>query len=138
MKSFARCVTVVVACVNLCLSSPAGATGGTSATAQLQNGYAKYEKFCDSNGTVTYRVANQTVTVLVDLHSLIPKKQYALDWQNNKIRGYTIGTFKTTSTGAVVMGSLRLFRDAETHGIGVMVYYLSGFNPKATLRFKPC
>ena len=138
MKILARCITVVVAFATLCISSPAGATAGTSATTPLQNGYAKNEKFCDGNGTVTYRVTKQTVIVIVDLHSLIPKKQYALDWQNSKIRGYTIGTFETTSQGAVVIGSLRLFRDAETRGIGVMVYYLSGFNPKATLHFKPC
>lgn len=138
MKSFALSSAAAVALLSMCISSPAGAASGASATTPLQNGYAKNETFCSSHGTVSYRVTKKVVTIAVDVHSLRPKKQYSLAWQNNNVRGYTIGVFETTSTGAVTTGSLRVFRDAETHGIGVMVYYLPGVNPKAILHFKPC
>jgi hypothetical protein len=138
VKSLALGTATVVALAPMCISSPASAAIGVSATTPLQNGYAKNETFCNRHGTVTYRVMKKVVVITVDLHSLTPKKHYSLDWQNNNVRGYTIGAFKTTSTGAVATGSLRLFRDAELHGIGVLVYYLSGVNPKAILHFRPC
>ncbi len=94
--------------------------------------------FCRTDGTVKYSVVKHTVTITANLHNLAKSKQYSLIWQNNSVRGYTVGAFETTSTGTVAPDSLRLFRAAETHGIGVMVYYLVGVNPKAILHFKPC
>lgn len=138
MKRFVLSSVAAVALASVGIPSPAGAASGVSATTSLQNGYAKNETFCDGHGIVDYRVTKKTVTITVGLHSLTPKKQYSLAWQNNNVRGYTIGVFVTTSTGSVSTGTLRLFRDAEARGIGVVVYYLSGIDPQAILHFKPC
>lgn len=138
MKILVRCVPIFAVLAALCVTSPASASTGASATTSVQNGYAGHEMFCGTAGTVTYSVAKRTVTVTADIHNLVKSKQYSLIWRNNSVRGYTIGAFETTSGGTVTPNSLRLFRSAETHGIGVIVYYLVGVNPKAILHFKPC
>lgn len=137
-EKFGLGIAALTALVVLGSALPAGASSGTSGKTQLQSGYSKDERFCSENGTIDYRVTHHTALVTVKLHSLVPKKQYSLDWQNNGVRGYTIGVFETASDGSVAPGSLRLFRPAETQGIGVMVYYLSGFDSEAVVRFKPC
>ena len=110
---------------------------GVSASTRVQGGYAKNESFC--GGTVQYRVSDKIATVTLNLVSLSPHREYSLDWMNNTVRGYTIGAFKTTSGGKVVSGSLRLFRPAETHGIRVNVYYITGgVNPTDIHHYGPC
>ncbi len=138
MKIPIRCIPVFAVLVALYAASPASARTGISATTAVQNGYAEHEMFCGPDGTVTYSAAKRSVTITVNLHNLARKQKYSLIWRNNSVRGYTIGAFETTSAGTVAPDSLRLFRSAETHGIGVTIYYLVGVNPKATLHFVAC
>ncbi len=121
------------------------ATGGlgfgkvvASAPISVESGYDASERFCGTSGEIQYVALQKRVELQLTLTSEKPKRQYSVIWQNNKVRGYTIGVFLTDTSGAVRQGSLRLFRAGEVRGVGITIYYLVGNTPLGAQRFKPC
>jgi hypothetical protein len=110
----------------------------TSAPIPVQSGYDVDEQFCGTFGVIQYEALKKRVELRLLLAPVKPNRQYSVDWQNNKVRGYTIGAFSTNGSGVVRRGSLRLFRPGEVRGIGVVIYSLVGNAPLGLERFKPC
>jgi len=137
---------IVLAVLTGALSVSATTTGAgvvllpavTSAPIPVQSGYDAGEQFCGSVGVIQYVALKSRVELRLLLAAVKPNRQYSVDWQNNKVRGYTIGAFSTNGSGAVRRRSLRLFRPGEVRGIGVVIYYLVGNAPQGLERFKPC
>jgi hypothetical protein len=110
----------------------------TSAPTSVQSGYDASERFCGTTGEIQYVALRKQVEIRASLTAEKPNRQYSVIWQNNKVRGYTIGVFSTNASGEIRPGSLRLFRAGEVRGVGVMIYYRVGNTLLGAERFKPC
>jgi hypothetical protein len=138
--------SIILAALTFALSFSAVTAGAgvvllpavTSAPIATQSGYDASEQFCGTIGIIQYVAIKKRVELRIRLAAVKANRQYSVAWQNNAVRGYTIGVFSTTGSGAVRRGSLRLFRAGEVRGIGVPVYYLVGNAPHGLERFKPC
>jgi len=106
----------------------------------LQGSYGRDETFCATGperGRISYRVASDDATVGVSLAGLPASTTVSVDWLNDLVRGYTIGTFTTDTTGSSVPGTMHLFRPGETHGYEIL---LTSSDPQATAigSLRPC
>jgi hypothetical protein len=110
----------------------------TSASIRVQSGFDSNERFCGALGDIQYLATGQQVALSLHLAELKADRQYSIAWQNNKVRGYTVGTFSTNDSGVVRAGSLRLFRAGEVRGIGVLIYNLVGSTSQNSIYFKAC
>jgi len=110
----------------------------TSAPIPVQSGYDGNEQFCGTLGKIQYVAIKHQVHFNFNLSAENANRQYLIDWQNNTVRGYTVGVFLTDHSGAIRKGSLRMYRAGEVRGIGLMIYYLDRFTPVGTQHFKPC
>jgi len=110
----------------------------TSPSIRVQSGYDKNEKFCGESGEILYEVNKNHVKLSLDLANLKSERQYQIDWRNNDVRGFAIGAFSTNNSGAIRDGSLKMFRAGEVRGIGILIYYLVGYDPAGLRRFNPC
>ena len=100
--------------------------------------YDGNEQFCGTLGKIQYVAIKHQVHFNFNLSAENANRQYLIDWQNNTVRGYTVGVFLTDHSGAIRKGSLRMYRAGEVRGIGLMIYYLDRFTPVGTQHFKPC
>lgn len=110
----------------------------TSAPIPVQSGYDGNEQFCGTLGKIQYVAIKHQVHFNFNLSAVKANRQYLIDWQNNTVRGYTVGVFLTDHSGAIRKGSLRMYRPGEVRGIGLMIYYLDRFTPVGTQHLKPC
>lgn len=110
----------------------------TSAAIPVQSGYDGNEQFCGTLGKIQYVAIKQRVHLNLHLTAVKANRQYLIDWQNNDVRGYTVGVFSTDHSGAIRTGSLRLFRAGEVRGYGLRIYYLVGNVPSGVKHFEPC
>ena len=104
----------------------------------VQSGYDGNEQFCGTLGKIQYVAIKHQVHFNFNLFAVKANRQYLIDWQNNTVRGYTVGVFLTDHSGAIRKGSLRMYRPGEVRGIGLMIYYLNRFTPVGMQHFKPC
>ena len=120
-------------------AAPALSFGSSiSAAIPVQSGYDGNEQFCGTLGKIQYVAIKHQVHFNLILAKLKANRQYSIVWQNNRVRGYTVGVFSTDNPGAIRKGSLRMFGPGEVRGIGVMIYYLNVYTPVGIQRFKPC
>jgi|GEM_PF-1954005 len=110
----------------------------TSAPIPIQSGYDGNEQFCGTFGKIQYVAIKHQVHLNLSLAAVNADRQYSIVWQNNTVRGYTVGVFLTDHSGAIRKGSLRMYRPGEVRGIGLMIYYLDRFTPVGMQHFKPC
>ena len=110
----------------------------TSAPIPVQLGYDGNEQFCGTLGKIQYVAIKHEVHFNLRLAAVEANREYSIDWQNNSVRGYTVGVFLTDHSGAIRKGSLRMYRPGEVRGIGLMIYYLDRFTPVGTQHFKAC
>lgn len=108
-------------------SSSTSATSFQS-SAPAQGGFAQDEDFCAQSpldGTIEYRASNGIVTMDVAVEGLPPSALVGIDWANNTVRGYTVGSIATDENGASIPSSLKLFRPGETRGYKIVLTTLS-------------
>jgi len=101
----------------------------------VHSGYGGNEVFCAPqplSGTLTYRVSSGRASVGVAIRSLPRSTRLGIDWSNNAVRGYLIGTVRSDGRGDSIPGSLRLFRPAESQGYKVVLTWPDN-DPLATM-----
>ena len=110
----------------------------SSPSIAVQSAFAHNEKFCGPIGKVRYTVSGGRVAIHLDIYPQRPKTQFSIDWINNNLRGYTVGTFTTNRAGDPIDSTVQLYRGGEVRGIEMDIYYLVGFAPTAIHRLYPC
>lgn len=85
------------------------------------------------SGTVSYRVSSGRASIHVVLRHLPKSALLGIDWANNAVRGYLIGTLRSDRHGDSIPGSERLFRRAEAQGYRVVLTWPSNTHPLATM-----
>ncbi len=105
------------------------------ASVPVQSGYEGNEVFCAPQplkGTLTYRVSSRRASVRVAIRHLPRSTLVGIDWSNNAVRGYLIGTVRSDGGGDSIPGSERLFRPAEARGYKVVLTW-PHHDPGATM-----
>ena len=125
-------------CVRTTRAGTSSSTAVASEPIPVQSGYDGNEQFCGTLGKVQFVAIKHQVHFNLNLAAMKANRQYRIDWQNNAVRGYTVGVFSTDHSGAIRSGSLRMFRAGEVRGIGLMIYYLDVYTPLGMQHFKPC
>ena len=100
-------------------STPAG-----QSSVPVKSGFAGNEVFCASrplSGTLSYRVNSGLATLRVAIRHLPRSSLVGVNWSNNRIRGYLIGTVRSDERGDSASGSARLVRPAESRGYSVVL-----------------
>jgi len=126
-----RAGLTLAACSALTVSCGGGATSSSTTTAPkthlstpVQSGFGQDEDFCaqrSPGGTIEYRASRGDVTMEVEVKGLPPKSQVVIDWANNTVRGYEVGSFATDTNGASIPSSLNLTRPGETRGYKIVL-----------------
>ncbi len=106
-------------------------------------GYRGLEDFCAGaplTGHVRYegtagKLGPGSLTLAVG--GLPPNSVVYVDWSNDHIRGYIIGSFTTDSAGTPVQSSLSMGRLAETRGVEMVLESVS-VPPTVFGRLEPC
>jgi hypothetical protein len=96
----------------------------THMSTPVQSGFAQNEDFYDQrplDGRINYRVRAGNATMQVKVGGLPSKSLVVIDWANNTVRGYLVGTIRTNLGGASIPASLNLFRAGETHGYKIVL-----------------
>jgi Neocarzinostatin family len=97
-------------------SPPVGASVRDQSSTPVQSGYGANENFCAQpplKGTVRYLVTSDRASLGVDLRGLPPRSLIGVDWANNTVRGYLVGTLASDARGASRAGSAKLYRTGE-------------------------
>ncbi len=101
----------------------------------VRSGYDGNEVFCAPQplrGTLSYRVNSGRASVRVAIRHLPRSVLVGIDWSNNAVRGYLIGTVRSDGGGDSITGSERLFRPAEARAYKVVLTW-PGNNARATM-----
>ena len=101
----------------------------------VQSGYDGNEVFCAPQplrGTLSYRVGSGRASLRAAISHLPRSALVGIDWSNNAVRGYVIGTVRSDGRGNSIPGSERLFRPAESRAYKVVLAW-PGNDPRATL-----
>jgi hypothetical protein len=109
----------------------------SSPSIPVQSAYAHNEKFCGPLGTVRYTVSGGRVAIQLDIYPLRPKTQFAIDWINNQVRGYAVGTFTTNRAGDPIDSTVQLYRGGEVSGVEMNID-LVGSTPTTGHHLYPC
>ena len=91
---------------------------------KLQSGYGGKQIFCAPqplSGTVTYRVSSGHASIRAVIRHLPKGALVGINWANNDVRGYLIGTLRSDKRGDSIPGSERLFRPAESRGYNLVL-----------------
>ena len=89
------------------------------ATVSVQAEFAGNETFCAGSpwtGTIRYVVSHHEARLQLGVGGLPASTTVVVNWLNNSVRGYVIGTFSTDSTGSSSKSSVRFYRPGETRG----------------------
>ena len=106
----------------------------------VESGYAQNEDFCAQrplHGRLNYRVSAGNATMQVNVRGLPSKTLMVIDWANNTVRGYQVGTIRTNKDGAMIPASLNLSRSGETHGYKI-VLTTTAIDPRSLGTLWPC
>jgi len=112
----------------------------TQTSTPVQSGFAQNEDFCAQRplvGRVDYRVRSGNATMQVNVRGLPPRRLVTIDWANNTVRGYLVGTIETNRNGTSIPASLNLSRAAETHGYKI-VLTTTAIDPRMLGTLWPC
>ena len=93
-------------------------------TTPVQTGYGGQEYFCAQQplrGEIHYDGVSGNVSMNVTVDGLPPNTFVSVNWLNNTVRGYVIGSFATGHAGGSIPTSLRLFRPGETRGYQILL-----------------
>jgi hypothetical protein len=106
--------------------SPEGTKAANATSVPVQTGYAGNESFCAAGGqpfrgTIDYRVSSDRATIHVDVRRLPKNALVGIEWSNNTVRGYLVGTVRTDGRGDSIARSAKLFRAGETRGYRVVL-----------------
>ena len=102
---------------------------------KLQSGYGGKQIFCAPqplSGTVTYRVSSGRPSIRAVIRHLPKGALVGINWANNDVRGYLIGTLRSDKRGDSIPGSERLFRPAESRGYNLVLTW-PNTTPLATM-----
>ena len=107
------------------VSSPSTTTKAADLSSMpVQSGYDRNEDFCAQGsfgGTIRYRVSSGRATIRVALRRLPKAALVGIEWSNNTVRGYLIGTVRTDRRGNSIPGSERLLRIGESRGYRIVL-----------------
>jgi hypothetical protein len=115
----------------------------SATTLRPESGYRGREDFCAGgplSGHVLYDgAAGQLVpsVLTVAVAGLFPDTLVYVDWSNDHIRGYIIGSFKTDSAGKPIPSSVSMGRLAEVRGVEMVLESVS-IPPTVFGRLEPC
>ncbi len=104
----------------------AGATPASSnhLATPVQSGFGGSEDFCAQpplRGVVQYRSHDGSATMRVAAKGLARNTLVYVNWVNNTVRGYVVGTVKTDHLGSTIPRSLKLFRPGEVRGYKIVL-----------------
>ena len=110
-----------------------------AASIPVQSGYDSNETFCAEqplNGTISYLVRSRRATLNVAVRGLPRRALVGVDWANNTVRGYLVGTLRTDARGVSIPNSGKLYRTGETRGYRLVLTWPS--NTQAIGNLWPC
>jgi hypothetical protein len=113
----------------------ARATAGESSV-PVQSAYGGHETFCARqplSGTISYRVVSGRASIRAVIRQLPKRALVGINWANNAVRGYLIGTLRSDGRGDSIPGSERLFRPAESQGYNVVLTWPTNTHELATM-----
>jgi hypothetical protein len=87
-------------------------------------GFAGDETFCGhggATGRARYVVADGHITLVLALSGLPAQTELGIDWVNNPVRAYLVGTVETDQHGQTIAGSVDLFRGGEVRGTSLLL-----------------
>ena len=102
----------------------------------VQSGYGSNQTFCAPqplSGTISYSVSSGRTSIRAVIHQLPKSALVGINWANNAVRGYVIGTLRSDKRGDSIPGSERLFRPAESRGYNVILTWPSNIHVVATM-----
>jgi hypothetical protein len=89
------------------------------ATVSVQAEFAGNETFCAGSpltGTIRYVVSHHEARLEIGVGGLPASTTVVVDWLNNSVRGYVVGTCSTDPTGSPLASTVRFYRPGETRG----------------------
>ncbi len=125
--TLAACSALTVSCAGAPDSPRSSSTTvpETHSSIPVQSGFGQDEDFCAQpplGGTIEYRTSRgSSVTMRVEVKGLPPTRVVTIDWANNTVRGYEVGSFATDTSGASIPSSLNLTRPGETRGYKIVL-----------------
>jgi Neocarzinostatin family len=125
--TLAACSALTVSCGGSTTGSSSSSSTTTPKThmaTPVQSGFGQDEDFCAQrplHGTIEYRASRGNVTMEVQVKGLPSKSLVLIDWANNTVRGYEVGSFATDTSGTSIPSSLNLFRPGETRGYKIVL-----------------
>jgi hypothetical protein len=102
----------------------------------VQSGYGSNQVLCAPqplSGTISYRVSSGRASIRAVIHQLPKSALVGINWANNAVRSYVIGTLRSDQRGDSIPGSERLFRPAESRGYNVILTWPSNIHVVATM-----
>jgi Domain of unknown function (DUF4232)/Neocarzinostatin family len=105
--------------------------GGRPANASsvpVQSGYGSNETFCAEQplkGTISYLVTSGRASLNVAVRGLPRRALIEVNWANNTVRGYLVGTLRTDGRGVSIPSSSKLYRTGETRGYRLVLTWPS-------------
>jgi hypothetical protein len=121
-------------------SSPSTNASSSMMTTPVQTGFGGQEHFCAQQplgGEIDYNGTSGDALFKVTVDGLPSKSFVVINWLNNTVRGYAIGSFLAGHDGSSVPTSLRLFRPGETRGYEIILTTASD-SPKTLGVLWPC
>jgi hypothetical protein len=114
----------------------AAKTGAGQSSMPVLGGHDVNEVFCSPqplSGTLSYRVSSGKASLRSTIHHLPKDALVGINWANNAVRGYLIGTVRSDKRGDSIPGSERLFRRPESGGYNVVLTWPTNTQPLATI-----
>lgn len=96
-----------------------GSRSSHMSSVPIQSGFSSNETFCAASplkGTISYEVSSGHASLAVAVKGLPRRTLVGIDWANNTVRGYQVGTLRSDSRGRSIANTAKLFRSGETRG----------------------
>ena len=118
--------------------SPQAAAEVTARPSSLieQSGSRGEQIFCAPqplSGTVSYRLSSGRASIRAVIRHLPKSALVGINWADNDVRGYLIGTLRSDQRGDSIPGSERLFRPAESRGYNLVLTWPTNIHVLATM-----
>jgi hypothetical protein len=125
-------LAAILLLVPLTACSGGGATTSASSTTQakgrasipVQSGFDGDENFCAQhplNGQIEYRVSSGRASMRIAVGGLPSNAYVGIDWVNNTVRGYLVGSVRTDNRGDSEPNTVNLLRPGETRGYKIIL-----------------
>ncbi len=89
-----------------------------------QGYFDRSETFCADRsleGRIRVGVASGDATSVVAVRALPPSSAVLVNWPDNRVRGWAVGTLATNPADPSAPASMHLCRPGETHGHGIVL-----------------